>query len=176
MWRNSIPSRSTMPRKSSWLEITSGMSMCSSPERQRQSRSARQWPSRLTRMATRGCCASSRIVHSARSSSPSGANALRSASAPSRSVPESMARRAKNQETIGSVNWWTSRRLPPRSATKFVSRASRPTRSGQASLSRVADKRRNGAARERALQLRVAHGYVLFLTEQDYRSSTQHRR
>ena len=45
--------RDVVARRSGWLETTSAMSASSSPRRQRQSRSSRQWSSRETRSATR---------------------------------------------------------------------------------------------------------------------------
>ena len=50
-WWNGTPSRSTSSRASSWFETTPRRSKRSSPVRQRCSRSARQWPSRLTRIS-----------------------------------------------------------------------------------------------------------------------------
>jgi hypothetical protein len=49
-----MPLHSTKERMSSWLEITPTMSTASRPERQRCSRSYRQWPNLETAITTRG--------------------------------------------------------------------------------------------------------------------------
>ncbi len=76
----------------------------SSPARQRQSRSARQWPSLLTRIAVRSRAFSSRIAPVGLELVRQRGERLPQAGVSSASVPVSMAMRVKNQPLIGSVN------------------------------------------------------------------------
>ncbi len=125
-----------MLRRSSWLEITQGMSQSSSSVCQRCSRSARQWDSRLAISTTRFFCAESVMCHAMENSSAIGAKASRKASRPNGKDSARISWRMKNQPLCSSEWWLASVIQPLYRARKLLTFATMPTRSGQAIVRR----------------------------------------
>src|SRR4051794_36495380 len=135
------PRPSTSLAWSGWLEITSGISQCSSPRRWRQRRSSRQWSSRETSTATRlARPASSRRQSIAKGSATSVANARTRSSSSACTVK---AMRMKKAPPSGSVEYWSEvTMLASRAARKPETAATIPWRSAQEISSRASIARR----------------------------------